>query len=522
MRASPSSGASRSAVPSVLALSTTRISHGRPARPSRRASRAERGRDARRLVVGGHDDGQPGAAARAAVVRCPAAGRLARSWRAPAASAAGPLGPAACAARRALTGPAAFAPTCHAAGRARRPLRAARAAARCISRRCPRATSSLGLYRDMADAALPRRGGRAAARPRGGLLALIERHVAPGRLLEVGCGHGLLLDEARRRGWAVTGLEPSAAARAARARRARARRPARAARGARRPPRSRASTRSSSPTCSSTSRTRSARCGACAALLAPGGALLRGHAGPVARRPRALAGARWWGFLPGPHVPAPAPHAARAARARGARARRRRRPAADVLARLLGGGLGERVGRLGGAAARADGGRDAGSALQRRAPRHALARRRARDRRAPGRGLSARAAVGRPARRRQRRRGARGPRRHAAARPRLGRDHDALSRPRRATGASRSRFSLCELVRRARRRRADDDRRARARPRPGARAAVLGSALALRAWLAAAAVGVADRARRSSCPTTATSGVAVLIACVPLALGLAD
>ena len=41
------------------------------------------------------------------------------------------------------------------------------------------------------------------------ILDLVERRRAPGKMLEVGCGHGLLLDEARRRGWDVTGLELS-------------------------------------------------------------------------------------------------------------------------------------------------------------------------------------------------------------------------------------------------------------------------------------------------------------------------
>ena len=45
-----------------------------------------------------------------------------------------------------------------------------------------------------------------------GLLDAFARFAPPGRLLEVGCAGGWLLDRARRRGWSVRGVEPSAEA----------------------------------------------------------------------------------------------------------------------------------------------------------------------------------------------------------------------------------------------------------------------------------------------------------------------
>jgi SAM-dependent methyltransferase len=67
------------------------------------------------------------------------------------------------------------------------------------------------LYRTMADDAyLSEEAGRRETARR--LLDLIARQVPAGRLLDVGCGHGLLLDEARRRGYDVTGIELSSGA----------------------------------------------------------------------------------------------------------------------------------------------------------------------------------------------------------------------------------------------------------------------------------------------------------------------
>ena len=75
----------------------------------------------------------------------------------------------------------------------------------------PRGAELARLYREMHDEAylLEERGRRRAARR---LLDMLGRRAPAGRLLDVGCGPGLLLDEARRRGYDVEGLEPSASA----------------------------------------------------------------------------------------------------------------------------------------------------------------------------------------------------------------------------------------------------------------------------------------------------------------------
>ena len=72
----------------------------------------------------------------------------------------------------------------------------------------PAAAGVHELYRDMSDDAyLAEEAGRRATARR--LLELIGAQVPSGRLLDIGCGHGLLLDEARHRGYAIVGLELS-------------------------------------------------------------------------------------------------------------------------------------------------------------------------------------------------------------------------------------------------------------------------------------------------------------------------
>ncbi len=44
------------------------------------------------------------------------------------------------------------------------------------------------------------------------LLARMESFLDPGRLFEIGCAYGFFLDEARGRGWSVSGVEPSPSA----------------------------------------------------------------------------------------------------------------------------------------------------------------------------------------------------------------------------------------------------------------------------------------------------------------------
>jgi 2-polyprenyl-3-methyl-5-hydroxy-6-metoxy-1,4-benzoquinol methylase len=106
--------------------------------------------------------------------------------------------------------PAAFGPTCHEPG-AHGDLYRCRNCGTVHQPSLPQGADLHDLYREMSDRAYlaEEQGRRRTARR---LLDLLGSHVPRGRLLEVGCGHGLLLDEARRRDYEVDGLELSISA----------------------------------------------------------------------------------------------------------------------------------------------------------------------------------------------------------------------------------------------------------------------------------------------------------------------
>jgi SAM-dependent methyltransferase len=160
----------------------------------------------------------------------------------------------------------------------------------------PHGEALLDLYRHMRDDHyLDEESGRRATARR--LLDAIGRHVPSGRLLDVGCGHGLLLDEARRRGYQVEGLELSefAAGHARDALGLPVRRQTIAELVAEpEPPRYAAIVLADvlehldDPL---------ATVDQCARLLAPGGVLCLVTPDPGSRTAK-VAGPRWWGFLP--------------------------------------------------------------------------------------------------------------------------------------------------------------------------------------------------------------------------------
>jgi SAM-dependent methyltransferase len=189
--------------------------------------------------------------------------------------------------------PEAMAPTCHATG-AHADLYACASCGTIQQPALPAGGELLDLYRAMEDDHyLDEEAGRRATARR--LLRHVEKAAPRGRLLEVGCGHGLLLDEARRRAWVVSGLEP---ARAARAHAESLGLDVRDARLEDLDPATDGGYEAivmadviehlDDPV---------GALRAAAALLAPGGALCVVTPDPASRTAR-LAGARWWGYLP--------------------------------------------------------------------------------------------------------------------------------------------------------------------------------------------------------------------------------
>jgi SAM-dependent methyltransferase len=105
---------------------------------------------------------------------------------------------------------AAFSPTSHVPGQ-HGDLAACRECGTVQQPALPAGAELHALYGEMTDPGyLREEAGRRATANR--LLDRIAAHAPRGRLLDVGCGHGLLLDEARRRGFEVVGLELSRAA----------------------------------------------------------------------------------------------------------------------------------------------------------------------------------------------------------------------------------------------------------------------------------------------------------------------
>ncbi len=188
---------------------------------------------------------------------------------------------------------AAFAPSCHRPG-AHGDLFRCRECGTVQQPSLPRGAALHELYRDMRDDDyLAEEAGRRETARR--LLDLLCGQVASGRLLDVGCGHGLLLDEARRRDYDVEGLELSRDA----ARHAHERLDL----NVREHPLEDAALddeRYDAIVLTDVLEHLEDPVGAlarCTRLLAPGGALLVVTPDPASRTAR-RAGRRWWGYLP--------------------------------------------------------------------------------------------------------------------------------------------------------------------------------------------------------------------------------
>ena len=190
--------------------------------------------------------------------------------------------------------PSAFAPTCHRRGDHGDFYRC-RECGTVQQPSLPGGPALRELYHEMNDVLyLAEEDGR--RRTAGRILDLVGPNCAGRRLLDVGCGHGLLLDEARRRGYEVEGVELSQAA-------------ARYARGTLGLPVQEAALEDASldderfdvVILTDVLEHFADPVGAldrCTSLLATGGALVVATPDPSSLTAR-LAGARWWGYLPG-------------------------------------------------------------------------------------------------------------------------------------------------------------------------------------------------------------------------------
>jgi SAM-dependent methyltransferase len=195
--------------------------------------------------------------------------------------------------RGAPRNPAGFAPTCHRPG-THGDLYRCRECGTVQQPSLPRGEALHALYREMSDDAyLAEEEGRRRSARR--LLDLLARHAPGGRLLDAGSGYGLLLDEARKRGYAAEGVELSRAA-------ARHAREALGLRVHEHPLEDPVfeGERFDAIVLADLLEHLDDPCealGRCAELLAPGGALIVVTPDPSSLTAR-LAGGRWWAYLP--------------------------------------------------------------------------------------------------------------------------------------------------------------------------------------------------------------------------------
>ena len=202
----------------------------------------------------------------------------------------------------------------------------------------PAGDALLDLYREMHDEHyLDEEAGRRRTARR--LLGMLGP--ARGRLLDVGCGHGLLVDEARAAGWDASGIELSA----------RAAEHARSALGldVREQTLDQVTGSFDAIVLADVIEHLDDPLGAldrCASLLAPGGALCVVTPDPASRMAR-VAGASWWGYLPAHTVLIPRATLRSLVEERGLRVMEERTLVRTFTLRYWMAGLAERGGAVG-------------------------------------------------------------------------------------------------------------------------------------------------------------------------------